>query len=78
MSRPRPSPYWRKSGNSKNKRLIPTADIVLEPGRLVFARHFDVGPAREELGYRNCLSFEEGIKASINAVRGERGLAAIA
>ena len=60
------------------KRLIPTADIVLEPGRLVFACYFDVGPTREELGYRNRLSFEEGIKATINAVRGERGLAPIA
>lgn len=59
------------------KRLIPTADIVLQPGRLVFASHFDVGPTRAELGYQNRLSFEEGIKETINAVRRGRGLPAI-
>jgi UDP-glucose 4-epimerase len=56
------------------REFLPTADIVLEPGKLVFACHFDLRPMREELGYRNRLSFREGIRETINEVRRAHGL----
>jgi len=54
--------------------LIPSAEIVLEKGSLVFACNFDVQATRGELGYYNRLSFEEGIRETINAVRRQHGL----
>ena len=57
--------------------LIPSAEVVLEKGRLVFACDFDLTHTREELGYSNRLSFEDGVRATINAVRRQRGLPVI-
>lgn len=59
------------------RKLIPTANISLEQGRLVFACKFDLGPTWKELGYQNKLSFEEGIRETINAVRRQHGLPTI-
>lgn len=59
------------------RELLPSAEIALEPGKLVFACHFDLRPMREELGYQNRLSFREGIRETINAVRRQRGLPAV-
>lgn len=59
------------------RELLPSAEIVLEQGKLVFACHFDLRPMRDELGYRNRLSFREGIRETINAVRRQRGLPTI-
>ena len=59
------------------RELIPLAEIALEKGSLVFACNFDLQPTREELGYHNRLSFEDGIRETINAVRRQRGLPVI-
>jgi nucleoside-diphosphate-sugar epimerase len=59
------------------RELLPSADIALQPGQLVFACHFDLRPMRDELGYRNRLSFREGIRETINAVRRQRGVPTI-
>lgn len=59
------------------RRLIPTANITLEKGFQVIASKFDLGPTREEFGYHNKWSFEEGIKETINTVRRQHGLPAI-
>jgi len=59
------------------KKLIPTANIRLENGFQVIASKFDLRSTREELGYHNKWSFEEGIKETINTVRRQHGLPAI-
>jgi nucleoside-diphosphate-sugar epimerase len=59
------------------RRLLPRAEMTLQPGRYRQTWQFDGSAAREEIGYTPEYTIEEGIKRNINMLRQGPGLPAI-
>jgi nucleoside-diphosphate-sugar epimerase len=56
------------------RRLLPKADMTLEPGRYRQTWQFDGSAARDEIGYAPEFTIEEGIKRNLNMLRQRAGL----
>jgi nucleoside-diphosphate-sugar epimerase len=56
------------------RRLLPKAEMTLEPGRYRQTWQFDGGAARDEIGYAPEFTIEEGIKRNLNMLRQRGGL----
>lgn len=55
-------------------RLVPGAEITLEPGRTGMVWRFDGAGAAADLGYRPHFGLEHGFRETINAIRSRGGL----
>jgi nucleoside-diphosphate-sugar epimerase len=59
------------------RRLLPKAEMTLEPGRYRQTWQFDGNVTRDEIGYAPEFTIEEGIKRNINMLRQRAGLPAV-
>jgi nucleoside-diphosphate-sugar epimerase len=58
-------------------RLLPQADMALQPGRYRQTWQFDGHVARDEIGYAPEFTIEDGIKRNINMLRQKAGFPAV-
>jgi len=58
-----------KEGFDYIKKLIPSADLTLEPGLFGISWDYDTTPVAEEIGFRPNYSMEQGIMTTINRFR---------
>jgi nucleoside-diphosphate-sugar epimerase len=60
------------------RRLLPDAEMTLQPGRYRQTWQFDGSAARDAIGYAPTFTIEEGIKRNINRLRRQAGLSPVA
>ena len=58
-----------KEGFDYVKKLIPSADLSLEPGLFGISWDYDARPVAEEIGFRPNYSMEQGIMTTLNRFR---------
>jgi UDP-glucose 4-epimerase len=56
------------------RRLLPDAEMTLQPGRYRQTWQFDGNVTRDEIGYAPEFTIEEGVKRNINMLRQQAGL----
>jgi nucleoside-diphosphate-sugar epimerase len=59
------------------QRLLPEADMTLQPGRYRQTWQFDGSVTRDEIGYAPEVTIEEGIKRNLNMLRQKAGLSLV-
>jgi nucleoside-diphosphate-sugar epimerase len=59
------------------RRLLPQAEMTLQPGRYRQTWRFDGSATHDEIGYAPEVTIEEGIKRNINRLRQQAGLSPI-